>query len=125
MTIVVLAIGGVFFAAVPRAALDGAQHAVDSTNAASAKQQPPAWVERLYPQYRGATANAKPSPVMIWLAAIFGVGIVVTFCATLLGTLSWGAGMLLGLAAAGRWPGVRGESLEDLVAEVPAAVRAA
>ncbi|HEX7981052.1 MAG TPA: hypothetical protein VF461_20765, partial [Gemmatimonadaceae bacterium] len=44
------------------------------------------------------------------------VGIGVSFFSLLLGTLSWGAGMLLGLAVAGRWPGVKGASFEDLVA---------
>ena len=80
-------------------------------------------MEKLYPQYRQATANAKPpSPAMVWISMLFGVGIVVSFSSALVGTLGWGAGMLLGLAATGRWPGVRGESLEDLVAAVPATV---
>lgn len=72
-----------------------------------------------------AAANAKPSPAMVWLTMILGVGMAVTFFSTLLGTLSWGAGMLLGLALVGRWPGVQGEGFEDLAVDLPAAASTA
>jgi hypothetical protein len=121
MAVVVLALGGIGFAAVPHGAMDAAKHSMDSSSAARAKQQPPAWMQRLYPQYSQAAANAKPSPAMVWMTMIIGVGIAVTFFATLLGTLSWGAGMLLGLAVVGRWPGAKGPSLEDLAVDLPAA----
>ena len=120
MAVVLLAISGALFAYVPRGAMDAAKQAMDSSSAASAKQPPPAWVQRLYPQYaQQIAANRKPpSPVMVWASMIIGVGIVVSFFATLLGTMSWGAGMLLGLAFIGRWPGARGASFEDLVVPV-------
>jgi len=120
MAVVVLAFSGALLSYVPRGALSAAKQSMDSSSAASAKQPPPAWVQKLYPQYSQAAANAKPSPVMVWVSLIIGVGIAVTFFATLYGTLSWGAGMLLGLALVGRWPGVRGESFEDLAVDLPA-----
>lgn len=126
MAVVLLAISGALFSYVPRGALKAAQQSMDSSNSAVAKQPPPAWVQRLYPQYsQQAAANTKPSPAMVWASMILGIGIAVSFFAALLGTLSWGAGMLLGLAATGRWPGVPGESFEDLVAELPPVVRTA
>lgn len=118
MAVVVLALFGVGFAAMPRGTMTAAKQSMDSSTAASAKQKPPAWMQKLYPQYSQAAANAKPSPAMIWLTMILGVGMAVTFFATLLGTLSWGAGMLLGLAFLGRWPGAKGDSFEDLVVPV-------
>jgi len=118
LAIVLLAISGGLFASIPRGAVESAKHVMDSSNAAAAKQQSPTWVERLYPQYRYA-AKSKPSTAMVWVSTAFGVAFVVTSCATLLGTLSWGAGMLLGLAVSGRWPGVQGDALDDLVADMP------
>jgi hypothetical protein len=120
MAVVVLALFGIGFAAMPRGSMDAARKSMDSSSAVAAKQPPPAWVQKLYPQYSQAAANTKPSPVMVWVSLIIGVGIAVTFFATLYGTLSWGAGMLLGLALVGRWPGVRGESFEDLAVDLPA-----
>jgi len=119
MAVVVLAFSGALLSYMPRGALNAAKQSMDSSSAASAKQPPPAWVQKLYPQYSQAAANAKPSPVMVWMTMIIGVGIAVTFFATLYGTLSWGAGMLLGLAVLGRWPGAKGDSFEDLVVRVP------
>jgi hypothetical protein len=118
MAVIVLALSGALLSYVPRGALSAAKQSMDSSSAASAKQPPPAWVQKLYPQYSQAAANAKPSPVMVWTSMIIGVGIAVTFFATLYGTLSWGAGMLIGLAFIGRWPGAKGASFEDLVVPV-------
>jgi hypothetical protein len=126
MAVVLLALSGALFSFMPRGALNAAKQSMDSSNAAAAKQPAPAWVQRLYPQYsQQAAANAKPSPAMVWMTMILGVGMVVTFFSTLLGTLSWGAGMLLGLALAGRWPGVQGRSLEELAVDLPAAASTA
>jgi hypothetical protein len=55
---------------------------------------------------------------MVWASMIIGIGIAVAFLAALLGTLSWGAGMLLGLAFLGRWPGAKGESFENLAVPI-------
>jgi hypothetical protein len=119
MAVVLLALTGALLSYVPRTALDAAKQSMDSSNAVAAKQPPPAWVQRLYPQYsQQAAANAKPSTVMVWTSMILGVGMVVSFLSALIGTLSWGAGMLLGLAVAGRWPGARGGSFEELAVRV-------
>ena len=116
MAVVVLALFGIGFAAMPGGSMDAAKRSMDSSRAVAAEQPPPAWVQRLYPQYSQAKVNAKPSNGILWATTIIGVGMVVTFFGTLLGTLGWGAGMLLGLAVNGRWPGARGESVEQLTA---------
>ncbi|MBW8770078.1 MAG: hypothetical protein JF589_10000 [Gemmatimonadetes bacterium] len=119
MAVVLLAISGALFAYVPRGAMDAAKQSMDSSSAVAAKRPAPAWVQRLYPQYaQQAAANTKPSPAMVWASMIIGIGIAVAFFATLLGTLSWGAGMLLGLAFFGRWPGAKGESFENLAVPI-------
>src|SRR4051794_10395687 len=119
MAVVLLALGGALFSFAPGVGFETMKQSMDSSSAASAKQQPPAWVQRLYPQYKQPAANAKPSPAMVWISLLIGGGILVSFFAALLGTLSWSAGMLLGLAFLGRWPGAKGASLEELA--VPAA----
>lgn len=122
MAVVLLAASGALFSYMPKGAMDAAKQSMDSSNAAAAKQPPPAWVQRLYPQYAQQTAaNAKPSTAMVWLSMILGGGMFVSFFSLLYGTLSWGAAMLLGLALAGRWPGARGGSFEELAVDLPAA----
>jgi hypothetical protein len=116
MAAVMLAVIGIGFAAMPRGSMDAAKRSMDSSSAVAAKQPPPAWVQKLYPQYSQARATAKPPTGILWATTIIGVGMVVTFFGTLLGTLGWGAAMLLGLALNGRWPGARGESVEQLTA---------
>ena len=122
MAVVMLAASGALFSYMPRGAMDAAKQSMDSSNAAAAKQPPPAWVQRLYPQYAQQTAaSAKPSTAMVWLSMILGGGMFVSFFSMLYGTLSWGAAMLLGLAVAGRWPGARGGSFEELAVTLPGA----
>jgi len=121
MAVVLLAASGAFYALVPQKALDSARQESDSINAAALKKPPPAWLERLAPGYRQA-ATTKPSPAMERVGTIFGLAVVVVLFALLLGTLSWGAGMLLGLSLTGRLPGIQGESLENLVADLPKAI---
>ena len=119
MAVVLLALSGALYSYMPKGALDAAKQSMDSSNAVAAKQPPPAWVQRLYPQYsQQAASNAKPSTAMVWMSMILGVGMVVSFLSALIGTLSWGAGMLLGLAVAGRWPGARGGSVDELAVRV-------
>jgi hypothetical protein len=92
---------------VPPGTWSQVQHVADSTAAISAKQPPPAWVERVFP---GATARSaaqrrmfSPSTQSAFLFA--GLGVAAAFYVALFGTLGWGAGMLLGLAVRGVWPG--------------------
>jgi len=106
MAIVILIAAGVLLSLTPKGTVANVMHAADSTSAVAAKQPPPAWLERLAPGYRVQQARMEPSSRLIAiLTAIFGVGFAVTAFATLYGTLGWGAGMLLGLAVHGRWPG--------------------
>ena len=122
MAVVLIAASGALFSYMPKGAMDAAKQSMDSSSAVAAKRPPPAWVQRLYPQYAQQTAaNAKPSTAMVWLSMILGGGMFVSFFALLYGTLSWGAAMLLGLAVAGRWPGARGGSFEELAVPLPAA----
>ena len=80
---------------------------MDSASAASSKQPPPAWIERMYP---GASQRAAAQQRVFsgkresaFLAAMFGF--MAFFFVATYGTLAWGAGMLLGYGASGRWPG--------------------
>jgi len=119
IAVVFLALGGAVVGFLPKGSLHNAKQAMDSSNVAAAKQPPPAWVQKLYPQYAQQAANTKPpSTAMVWVSMIIGVGMAVSFFSAFLGTLSWGAGMLLGLAVTGRWPGAPGESFENLAVRV-------
>ena len=72
MAVVLLAVGGIFYAAVPRSALDAAKQSMDSSRTEAAKQPPPAWLERLSPGYRQIAQNAKPSPAAERIGTAFG-----------------------------------------------------
>lgn len=106
MAIVILVVAGALLSIAPTGTVANVMHAADSSSAVAAKQPPPAWLERVAPGYRVQQARMEPSSRLLAVfAAIFGIGFAVTTFATLYGTLGWGAGMLLGLAAQGRWPG--------------------
>jgi hypothetical protein len=106
MAITILIAAGVLLSLTPKGTVANVMHAADSTSAVAAKQPPPAWLERLAPGYRVQQVRMEPSSRLIAvLTAIFGVGFTVTAFATVYATLGWGAGMLLGLAVQGRWPG--------------------
>ena len=83
------------------------EHAADSAAAASAKQPPPAWVERVFPgtaARRAAGQRAFPSSAQS--AFVFAsIGLTGAMVVAFFGTFGWGAGMLLGFGARGRWPG--------------------
>ncbi|MFL5617985.1 MAG: hypothetical protein ACJ79A_06255 [Gemmatimonadaceae bacterium] len=111
MAIAILIVGGALLSATPKGTVANVMHAADSSSAVAAKQPPPAWLERIAPGYRLQQARMEPSSRLIAvLAAIFGIGFAVTVFATLYGSLGWGAGMLLGLAVQGRWPGAAASS---------------
>ena len=81
--------------------------AMDSASAASAKQPPPAWVERMYP---GASQRASARRQVFsgkaqsaFLAATFGF--MAFFVVGIYGSFGWAVGMLLGYGVRGRWPG--------------------
>jgi hypothetical protein len=113
MAIAILIAAGALLSMTPKGTVANVVHAADSSSAVAAKQPPPAWLERIAPGYRVQQARMEPSSRLIAvLSAIFGIGFAVTFFATVYGSLGWGAGMLLGLAAQGRWPGASPSSDE-------------
>jgi hypothetical protein len=119
MAIAILIAAGALLSLTPKGTVANVMHAADSSSAVAAKQPPPAWLERLAPGYRVQQVTMEPSSRLIAVvAAIFGIGFAVTTFATLYGTLGWGAGMLLGLAVQGRWPG------ESQTADEPMRARA-
>lgn len=116
MALAVALAAGALLSAAPKGTVPSVMHAADSSSAAAAKEPPPRWLDRLAPGYRVQQARMEPSSrVVAVLTTIFGVGFALTFFSTLYGTVGWGAGMLLGLAFRGSWPGVRGESADELV----------
>jgi hypothetical protein len=123
MALAVALAAGALLGSAPKGTLANVVHAADSSSAAAAKEPPPAWLDRLAPGYRVQQARMEPSSrVLAVLTALFGVGFALTFFATLYGSLGWGAGMLLGFAFRGSWPGVRGENADDLVQVTPSRV---
>jgi hypothetical protein len=116
MAFAVALAAGALLSATPKDTVAKVIHAADSSSAAAAKEPPPAWLDRLAPGYRVQQTRMEPSSRLVAvLTAIFGVGFAMTFFSTLYGSVGWGAGMLFGLAFRGSWPGVRGESADDLV----------
>ena len=90
----------------PRGALDQIKRTADSTQTASARTPPPAWIDRMYPgMSQRAAQTPQPSEraltAMVAASAAFGFAFAVAF----FGTVGWAGGMFLGLAVRGRWPG--------------------
>jgi nitrate reductase NapE component len=81
--------------------------AMDSASAASAKQPPPAWVERMYPGVSQRAAARRTvfsgKTQSAFLAATFGL--MAFMIVGLYGSFGWIVGMLLGYGVRGRWPG--------------------
>jgi hypothetical protein len=114
MALVVVLAAGALLSAAPKGTVANVMHAADSSSAVAAKAPPPAWLDRLTPGYRVQQTRMEPSSrVFAVLAAIFGIGFALTFFATLYGSLGWCAGMLLGLAFRGSWPGVPAGLTDD------------
>lgn len=106
VAVVLLAFAGFVATRVPSGTWRQLRRAQDSATAAAAKQPPPAWIERIAPQAAPAS-RAKP-PAAVQTAAMAWVGGFATvFLASIYGSIGWGAGMLLGFGAAGRWPGAK------------------
>jgi hypothetical protein len=80
---------------------------MDSATAASSKQPPPAWVERMYPGMSQRAAAQRPvftgKTQSALMAGMFGF--MAFFFVAIYGTLAWGVGMLLGYGVRGKWPG--------------------
>lgn len=92
--------------AVPSNTWTHVQVAMDSASAASAKQPPPAWIERMYPgMSQRAAAQHRLSGSAQVAFEVAGFGFVGTLFAGFCGTLGWFAGLLLGFGVHGEWPG--------------------
>lgn len=79
---------------------------MDSASVASAKQPPPAWIERMYPgvSQRAAKQSTFSSSTQSTLM-LASFGFAATMMVGFYGTLGWAVGMMLGFGARGRWPG--------------------
>jgi hypothetical protein len=84
---------------------------LDSASVESKKAPPPAWMERMAP---GADASSRAQEAMmgpklsrgvaIW-GAVVGGSMAWVMISVMIGTLGWGAGLLLAFAFTGRWIG--------------------
>ena len=108
VAVAVLLAAGAVGAAVPRDTWRAVQHAADSASMASAQTPPPAWVTRLVPGAGALPAQTSAgAPRISTSMLVIGGATAVMIFATMYGALGWGAGMLLGFALVGRWPGAR------------------
>jgi hypothetical protein len=106
VAIVLAVAGGVLTLVIPTETWRQARLAADSASAASAKEPPPAWLERMAPGATQRAAQSAPmSPRVETAAMLLGGSIAVGLFAALFGSLGWVAGMLFGLAFSGHWPG--------------------
>jgi hypothetical protein len=74
--------------------------------------QPPAWLERMSPATAQAAREQRKSARRtgsIWarIGMVWVIGFVIALFASVLGSIGWAGGMLLGFAVKGRWPGTR------------------
>jgi hypothetical protein len=97
-------LGTVGASVVPKAAFDKFRRQSDSL---SAKQPPPAWIERMAPgtTKRIAESKRKESATVQTLGMAFGAAFVVIFFGLVFGSLGWVGGALIGLGVKGHWPG--------------------
>jgi hypothetical protein len=97
-------LGTIGASVVPKAAFDKFRRDSDSL---SAKQPPPAWIERMAPgtTKRIAESKRKESPRAQTLGMAFGAAFVVIFFGLVFGSLGWVGGALIGMGVKGYWPG--------------------
>jgi hypothetical protein len=78
----------------------------DSAQKASAKEPPPAWLEKIAPGVAARSAAAKPPSERAQKVTLaFGAAIGLFFVVAFFGSLGWAGGMLLGYGVNGQWPG--------------------
>ena len=102
VAIALLAIGGLVASQLPAGTWRHMRQAADSVSAQSAKQPPPAWLDRLAP---GAAARASTtrSPEFGVATMILGFWFLAGFLGLVIGTIGWAGSMLLVFSASGRW----------------------
>jgi hypothetical protein len=114
ITLALLMAGGAFVAATPPGAIRSVMNAADSASAVAAKEPPPAWLEKLGPGFSQSNARmTSTSGVAALIGAVIGIGFALGLVSALYGSFGWGAGMLLGLAVTGRWPGTVGAASDE------------
>jgi hypothetical protein len=104
-TVVFVAFAGAISSAMPKGSWEKARQAADSAQKISAKQPPPAWLQRLAPGVTQRAAQAPTSERAQTFGLAFGAAFAAMFFVGFFGTLGWLGGMLAGLAFYGRWPG--------------------
>jgi hypothetical protein len=107
--VAILVATAVTFSAMPAGSVTKIRRAVDSAQAASRNEPPPAWLERMAPgeMARARVRQNAVSPTFsiaftLWATAMGGVLTWAIF-SMMIGTLGWGAGLLLAFAFTGRW----------------------
>lgn len=99
------AAGGYVASVMPAGTFDRVQHVSDSVTAAR-RADPSSWEQRVAPTPRGADSLASrlttTRAFRVWSVVMGGL-IAFSLGGALVGTMGWGAGMLLAYAASGRW----------------------
>jgi hypothetical protein len=100
---------GLVFVTLPAGSAGKIKRVMDSTSVANSKAPPPAWLERMAPE---AAARSRAQQQMLnptvnralalW-TTVMGGTFVWAILSILIGTLGWGAGLLLAFAFTGRW----------------------
>jgi hypothetical protein len=105
--LVALAFAGAIRSFIPSDLWTKARQAADSTQKAQAKEPLPPWLQRVAPA-AGRVPPTPPSERAQTVTLAFGAAIMLMIFVGFFGTVGWLAGMLLGLAIFGRWPGLTG-----------------
>lgn len=99
----------VLLALLPSGAVANFRRAADSVSTSSARQPPPAWLERISPgsiaRARASQARQSSSTVRGFTIAstVLGVVVVYSLLAMLIGTAGWVPSLLLTYAFSGQW----------------------
>jgi hypothetical protein len=107
--VAILVVTAVTVSAMPAGSLAQLRRGIDSSSAAGRNTPPPAWLDRIAPEAaaRSRAQQVRLGPtfsraVELWTAAM-GTVLLVVFFSVIIGTLGWGAGLLLAFAFTGRW----------------------
>jgi len=98
-------LGTVGASVIPKASFEKFRRESDSI---SAKQPPPAWIERMAPGTSQRIAEQKrkpPSATAQNVGMAFGAAFVVILFGLIFGSIGWVGGALIAVGVKGRWPG--------------------
>lgn len=102
VVIALLLIGSIVASRLPAGTWSRIRQAADSASAQSAKQPPPAWLDRLAPG-AAARASTTKAPEFGVAGMILGFWFLAGFLGIVIGTIGWSGTMLLVFSASGRW----------------------